>query len=164
MAGKEKTLNDLFLHTLKDIFYAEKQILKALPKMEKKAGSDELKKAFSQHREETEGQLERLEKVFEAINKPARGTKCDAIIGIIDEAEEIMGEVDDPETLDAAMVASAQAVEHYEITRYGTLITWAKQLGHTDAVKHLEETLKEEKNTDALLTKMAEQKVNKKAA
>ncbi len=159
-----KNLDDLFLHTLKDILYAEKQILKALPKMEKKASSQELKKAFAQHREETEGQLERLEKVFDALGKPARGAKCDAIIGIIDEAEEIMGEVEDPETLDAAMVASAQAVEHYEITRYGTLITWAKQLGHNDAVKHLEETLKEEKNTDALLTKMAEQKVNKKAA
>jgi ferritin-like metal-binding protein YciE len=159
-----KNLDDLFLHTLKDIYYAEKQILKALPKMEKKAGSAELKKAFSQHREETEGQLERLEKVFEAIGKPARGAKCDAIIGIIDEAEEIMGEVEDPDTLDAAMVASAQAVEHYEITRYGTLITWAKQLGHNDAVKHLEDNLKEEKNTDALLTKLAEQKVNKKAA
>jgi ferritin-like metal-binding protein YciE len=159
-----KNLDDLFLHTLKDILYAEKQILKALPKMEKKASSDELKKAFAQHREETEGQLERLEKVFDSIGKPARGAKCDAIIGIIDEAEEIMGEVDDPETLDAAMVASAQAVEHYEITRYGTLITWAKQLGHNDAVMHLEETLKEEKKTDALLTKMAEQKVNKKAA
>jgi ferritin-like metal-binding protein YciE len=159
-----KNLDDLFLHTLKDILYAEKQILKALPKMEKKASSQELKKAFAQHREETEGQLERLEKVFDSIGKPARGAKCDAIIGIIDEAEEIMGEVDDPDTLDAAMVASAQAVEHYEITRYGTLITWAKQLGHNEAVKHLEETLKEEKNTDALLTKMAESQVNKKAA
>lgn len=159
-----KNLDDLFLHTLKDILYAEKQILKALPKMEKKASSDELKKAFAQHREETEGQLERLEKVFDAIGKPARGAKCDAIIGIIDEAEEIMSEVDDPDTLDAAMLASAQAVEHYEITRYGTLITWAKQLGHNEVVKHLEETLKEEKNTDALLTELAEQKVNKKAA
>jgi ferritin-like metal-binding protein YciE len=159
-----KNLDDLFVHTLKDILYAEKQILKALPKMEKKASSNELKQAFAKHREETEGQLERLEKVFDSIGKPARGAKCDAIIGIIDEAEEIMGEVDDPETLDAAMIASAQAVEHYEITRYGTLVTWAKQLGHNDAVKHLEETLKEEKNTDALLTKMAEQQVNKKAA
>ena len=159
-----KNLDDLFLHTLKDIYYAEKQILKALPKMEKKAGSDELRKGFAQHREETENQLERLDKVFETLGKPARGTKCDAIIGIIDEAEEIMGEIDDPDTLDAAMIASAQAVEHYEITRYGTLITWAKQLGHNDAVKHLEETLKEEKATDEKLTKLAEQQVNKKAA
>jgi ferritin-like metal-binding protein YciE len=159
-----KNLDDLFLHTLKDIYYAEKQILKALPKMEKKAKSPELKKGFAQHRDETETHVQRLDKVFETIGKPARGTKCDAIIGIIDEAEEIMGEVDDADTLDAAMIASAQAVEHYEITRYGTLITWAKQLGHNDAVKHLEDTLKEEKNTDALLTKMAEQQVNKKAA
>jgi ferritin-like metal-binding protein YciE len=159
-----KNLDDLFLHTLKDIYYAEKQILKALPKMEKKAGAAELKKGFAQHRDETENQLERLDKVFESIGKPARGTKCDAIIGIIDEAEEIMGEIDDPATLDAAMIASAQAVEHYEITRYGTLITWAKQLGHNDAVRYLEETLQEEKKTDALLTKMAEQNVNKKAA
>ncbi len=159
-----KNLDDLFLHTLKDILYAEKQILKALPKMEKKAGSAELKKAFAQHREETETHVERLEKVFDAIGKPARAVKCDAIVGIIDEAEEIMGEVDDADTLDAAMVASAQAVEHYEITRYGTLITWAKQLGHTEAVKHLEETLREEKATDAALSKLAEQKVNKKAA
>ena len=159
-----KNLDDLFLHTLKDIYYAEKQILKALPKMEKKASSAELKKGFAQHREETENQLQRLDKVFEAIGKPARGAKCDAIIGIIDEAEEIMGEVDDPDTLDAAMIASAQAVEHYEITRYGTLITWAKQLGHNDAVKHLEETLREEKATDEKLTKLAESQVNKKAA
>ena len=159
-----KNLDDLFLHTLKDIYYAEKQILRALPKMEKKAGAAELRKAFAQHREETENQLERLDKVFESIGKPARGAKCEAIIGIIDEAEEIMGEVEDKDTLDAAMIASAQAVEHYEITRYGTLVTWARQLGHNDAVKHLEETLKEEKNTDALLTKMAESQVNKKAA
>jgi ferritin-like metal-binding protein YciE len=159
-----KNLDDLFLHTLKDIYYAEKQILKALPKMEKKAGSDELKKAFAQHRDETENQLERLDKVFEAIGKPARGAKCEAIIGIIDEAEEIMGEIEDPDTLDAAMIASAQAVEHYEITRYGTLVTWAKQLGQKDAVRHLEETLKEEKATDEKLTKLAEQQVNKKAA
>ena len=159
-----KNLDDLFLHTLKDILYAEKQILKNLPKMAKKANSDELKKAFEQHREETEGQLERLEKVFDSIGKPARGAKCEAIIGIIDEAEEIMGEVDDPDTLDAAMVASAQAVEHYEITRYGTLVAWAKQLGHADAVKHLEETLKEEKATDEKLTRFAEQQVNKRAA
>lgn len=159
-----KNLDDLFLHTLKDILYAEKQILKALPKMEKKASSAELKKAFAQHREETESQLERLEKVFDAIGKPARGAKCDAIVGIIEEAEEIMGEVDDPETLDAAMVASAQAVEHYEITRYGTLITWAKQLGHDNVVQLLGETLTEEKETDTKLSQLAEQQVNKKAA
>lgn len=159
-----KNLDDLFLHTLKDILYAERQIMKALPKMERKATSDELKSGFSQHREETEGQIERLEKVFEMLGKPARAVKCDAIIGIIEEAEDLMDEVKDPDTLDAAMIAAAQAVEHYEITRYGTLVTWAKRLGHNDAVKLLEETLKEEKATDEKLTKVAEKSVNKKAA
>ncbi|HET7409466.1 MAG TPA: DUF892 family protein [Paracoccaceae bacterium] len=159
-----KSLDDLFHHTLKDILYAERQILKALPKMERKAGANEAKKCFAQHREETEGHVERLEKVFEMIDKPARGAKCDAIIGIIEEAEELMDEVQDQDTLDAAMIAAAQAVEHYEITRYGTLVTWAKRLGHNDAAKLLEETLKEEKATDEKLTKVAEQSVNKKAA
>lgn len=159
-----KNLDDLFLHTLKDILYAERQILKALPKMERKATSDELKKGFAQHRDETEGQIERLEKVFEIIGKPARGAKCDAILGIIEEAEDLMDEIKDEDTLDAAMIAAAQAVEHYEITRYGTLVTWAKRLGHNDAVKLLEETLKEEKATDEKLTKVAEKSVNKKAA
>ena len=159
-----KNLDDLFLHTLKDILYAERQILKALPKMERKATSDELKKGFSQHRDETEGQIERLEQVFEMIGKPARAAKCDAILGIIEEAEELMDEVKDEDTLDAAMIAAAQAVEHYEITRYGTLVTWAKRLGHNDAVKLLEQTLQEEKATDEKLTRVAEQSVNKKAA
>lgn len=159
-----KNLDDLFLHTLKDILYAERQILKALPKMERKATSDELKKGFAQHREETEGQIERLEKVFDMINKPARGAKCEAIIGIIEEAEDLMDEISDEDTLDAAMIAAAQAVEHYEITRYGTLITWAKRLGHNDAAKLLAETLKEEKATDDKLTKVAEKGPNKKAA
>ena len=159
-----KNLDDLFLHTLKDILYAERQILKALPKMERKATSDELKKGFAQHREETEGQVDRLEKVFEMIGKPARAAKCEAIIGIIEEAEDLMDEVEDKETLDAAMISAAQAVEHYEITRYGTLVTWARRLGHNDAVRLLEETLKEEKATDEKLTRVAEQSVNKKAA
>lgn len=159
-----KNLDDLFNHTLKDILYAERQILKALPKMEKKAGSDELKKGFAQHREETENQIERLEKVFDLIGKPARGAKCEAIVGIIEEAEDLMDEVDDQDTLDAAMISAAQAVEHYEITRYGTLITWAKRLGHSEAAKLLEETLKEEKATDEKLSKVAESGVNKKAA
>lgn len=159
-----KNLDDLFNHTLKDILYAERQILKALPKMEKKAGLDELKKGFAQHREETENQIERLEKVFDLIGKPARGAKCEAIVGIIEEAEDLMDEVDDQDTLDAAMISAAQAVEHYEITRYGTLITWAKRLGHSEAAKLLEETLKEEKATDEKLSKVAESGVNKKAA
>ena len=159
-----KNLEDLFHHTLKDILYAERQILKALPKMERKASSDELKKGFAQHRDETEGQVERLERVFEMIDKPARAAKCDAIIGIIEEAEELMDEVKDQDTLDAALISAAQAVEHYEITRYGTLVTWAKRLGHNDAAQLLAETLKEEKATDEKLTKVAEQSVNKKAA
>ena len=157
-------LQDLFHHTLKDVLYAERQILKVLPKMERKAASSELKKGFAQHREETEGQIERLEKVFEMIDKPARGAKCDAMIGIIEEAEELMDEIQDQDTLDAAMISSAQAVEHYEITRYGTLVTWAKRLGHNDAAQLLEETLREEKATDEKLTKVAEASVNKKAA
>ena len=159
-----KNLDDLFLHTLKDILYAERQILKALPKMERKATSDELKKGFAQHRDETEGHVDRLEKVFEMIGKPARAAKCDAILGIIEEAEDLMDEVSDQDTLDAAMISAAQAVEHYEMTRYGTLITWARRLGHNDAVSLLEATLKEEKATDEKLTRVAEQSVNRKAA
>lgn len=157
-------LGDLFHHTLKDVLYAERQILKALPKMEGKAGSDELKKGFSHHREETEGHVERLEKVFEMIGKPARGVKCVAMDGILGEAEELMGEIRDQDTLDAAMISSAQAVEHYEITRYGTLVSWARRLGHEDAAKLLDETLSEEKAADAKLVKVAEKGVNKKAA
>ncbi len=129
-----KTMDDLFLHTLKDIYYAERQILKALPKMAKAAQSQELRHAFEQHRTETEGQIERLAQVFEMLGKPARGVKCEAIEGIIDEGQSIMEEVEDPEVRDAAMLASAQAVEHYEITRYGTLIAWARQIGREDAV------------------------------
>ncbi len=159
-----KTLDDLFLHTLKDILYAERQILKALPKMERKATSNELRKGFAQHRDETEGHVERLEKVFEMIGKPARGAKCDAILGIIEEAEDLMDEVTDGDTLDAAMIAAAQAVEHYEMTRYGTLIAWARRLGHNEAVPLLEATLKEEKSTDEKLTRVAEHGVNRKAA
>lgn len=159
-----KTMDDLFLHTLKDIYYAERQILKALPKMAKAANSPELRQAFEQHRTETEGQIERLSKVFEMLGKPARGVKCEAIEGIIDEGQSIMEEVEDPEVRDAAMLASAQAVEHYEITRYGTLIAWARQIGHDDAVTLFEQTLEEEKSTDQLLTELAEESLNQAAA
>ncbi|WP_246716031.1 ferritin-like domain-containing protein [Aurantimonas sp. DM33-3] len=159
-----KSLDDLFLHTLQDIYYAEKQIAKVLPKMAKKAASEDLKAAFETHLEETKEQVTRLEEVFESLGKKPRAVKCDAIIGIIDEATELMDEVEDPETLDAAMVAAAQAVEHYEIARYGTLITWAGILGHKEAVAKLQETLKQEKATDEKLSKLAEVKVNKKAA
>ncbi len=159
-----KTMDDLFLHTLKDIYYAERQILKALPKMAKAAQSQELRQAFEQHRTETEGQIERLAQVFDMLGKPARGVKCEAIEGIIDEGQSIMEEVEDPEVRDAAMLASAQAVEHYEITRYGTLISWARQIGRDDAVTLLEQSLEEEKSTDQLLTELAEESLNQEAA
>jgi ferritin-like metal-binding protein YciE len=125
-----KTMDDVFVETLKDIYYAEKHILKALPGMVKKAGAPELKKALETHHKETEGQIGRLEEVFKLVDTPARGKKCDAIEGILAEAKEQMEEIEDKYVLDAGMIGSAQAVEHYEITRYGTLIAWAKQLGH----------------------------------
>lgn len=159
-----KSLEDLFVHTLKDVLYAEKKILKALPKMEKRASSDALRQSFADHRQETEGQVERLEKVFQQIGKSPKAEKCDAIEGIVDEAEDLMDEIEDAETLDAALIASAQAVEHYEMARYGQLIAWAKELGHTDAVSLLEETLKQEKHADKLLTELAEGRLNRKAA
>ena len=161
---QEKTLDDLFLDTLKDIYYAEKQIVRALPRMAKAAQSPELKAAFEQHREETDGQIERLEQVFEALGKPARGKTCDAILGIIEEGKEIMEEYKGAQALDAGLVAAAQAVEHYEIARYGTLRTWAEQLGKQDVVKLLEQTLNEEKKTDEKLTQLATAQVNEQAA
>src|SRR6201986_4934085 len=133
----EKDLNDLFVDTLKDIYYAEKQIYKSLPKMAKAASSDQLRAAFEKHHDETEGQIERLEKIFELLGKPARGKKCDAIEGILDEGKEIMEEYKDAPALDAGLLAAAQAIEHYEISRYGTLKTWAEELGHADAAKLL---------------------------
>jgi ferritin-like metal-binding protein YciE len=162
--AKQKTLNDLFLETLKDIYYAEKQILRNLPKMTKAAKTPELKQAFERHRDETEGQVERLEQIFEQLGKPARGKTCQAIIGIVEESQEVIEEFKESEALDAGLLAAAQAVEHYEISRYGTLKTWAGQLGMNDAVKLLDQTLQEEKKTDELLTKLAEQQVNQKAA
>ncbi len=159
-----KSLDDLFVHTLKDVLYAEQAILKALPKMEKKASSDALKTAFGEHRKETEEHVERLNKVFEQIGKKASASKCEAIVGITEEAEELMGEIEDPEALDAGMTAAAQAVEHYEIARYGTLVAWAKELGHTEAAKILEKTLGEEKAADEKLTGIAESRLNKRAA
>jgi ferritin-like metal-binding protein YciE len=164
MQAKDKNLNDLFLDTLKDIYYAEKQILKALPKMAKAASSDKLRAAFEKHHGETEGQVERLEKIFELIDKPARGKTCDAIQGILDEGKEIMDEYKGTEALDAGMLAGAQAVEHYEISRYGTLKQWAQQLGMKEAVRLLDETLQEEKKTDQALTSLAEAAVNLAAA
>ena len=164
MTAKDKNLNDLFLDTLKDIYYAEKQILKALPKMAKAAHSGQLRAAFEKHHGETEGQVKRLERVFELIDKPARGKTCEAIQGLLDEGKEIMEEYKGTEALDAGMVAAAQAVEHYEISRYGTLKQWALQLGIKDAVRLLDQTLQEEKKTDEALTSLAEASVNLEAA
>jgi ferritin-like metal-binding protein YciE len=159
-----KNLEELFSETLKDIYFAEKQILRALPKMAKEAKSAELKQAFETHRQQTEGHVERLNQVFEQLGRPARGKTCEAILGIIDEAKEIMEEFKGAEALDAGLASSAQAVEHYEIARYGTLKTWAQQLGLNDAAKLLNETLREEIETDKLLTRLATSSVNKKAA
>jgi ferritin-like metal-binding protein YciE len=159
-----KELQDLFVETLKDIYYAEKQILRALPKMAREAQSPELKKAFEDHREETEGHVDRLQQIFEQINKPARGKTCDAILGIIEEGKEVIDEFKGAPALDAGLTAAAQAVEHYEISRYGTLKTWAQQLGMQDAAKLLDQTLQEEIKADALLSKLAMAGVNKKAA
>ncbi len=158
------TMDELFLHTLKDIYYAETKITKALPKMAKAAGSTQLRQAFEQHLEETKQQVERLKEVFKLVGQKAEGTECPAIEGIIEEGDELMKDVKDKEVLDAGLLSGAQAVEHYEIARYGTLLAWAKQLGHGDAAKLLQETLKEEKATDQILNKLALEMVNQKAA
>jgi len=160
----EKKLNDLFYDTLKDIYFAERQILKSLPKMAKAAKSEELKNAFLTHRDETEHHVERLQQVFEIIGRRAQAKTCEAIKGILEEGEEIMDDYSDSEALDAGLAASAQAVEHYEMARYGTLKAWGAQLGLKDVVSLLDETLQEEKKTDALLSKLAETAVNRKAA
>ncbi|TMJ55953.1 MAG: ferritin-like domain-containing protein [Alphaproteobacteria bacterium] len=160
----EKDLSALFLDTLKDIYYAEKQIYKALPKMAKAASSDQLRNAFEKHHDETEEHIERLEKVFDLLGKPARGKKCEAIEGIIDEGKEIMDEYQDAPALDAGLIAAAQAVEHYEISRYGTLKSWAEKLSMNEAMKLLDQTLAEEKKTDDTLSKIAVSAVNAEAA
>ena len=163
MATKNKTLDDLFHDTLKDIYYAEKKILTALPKMTKAAQSDELKAAFEKHETETEAQIERLEKIFDMIDHPARGKACDAINGIIDEGKEIMTEYKGTSALDAGLLAAAQAVEHYEIARYGTLIAWAGVLELSEAAEILQATLEEEEATDGALTELADGGVNEAA-
>ena len=164
MAAKDKNLTDLFVETLKDIYYAEKQLLKALPKMAKSAQSTQLRQAFETHRDQTETQIERLEKVFELCGTPAKAKTCDAIIGIVEEGKGIMDEFKGSDALDAGLIAAAQSAEHYEISRYGALKTWAGQLGMRDAAMLLDETLKEEKQTDQLLSQLAESSANKKAA
>jgi ferritin-like metal-binding protein YciE len=164
MAAKQKTLDDLFFTTLKDIYYAERKILKNLPRMAKAAESQELRQAFETHREETQGQIERIEQVFELLGKRASGKTCEAINGILEEGESVMEDFGESAAADAAILAAAQAVEHYEIVRYGTLKTWAQELGMQDAVRLIDQNLQEEKKTDLLLTQLAEARVNQKAA
>jgi ferritin-like metal-binding protein YciE len=159
-----KTLDDLFVHQLQDIYYAEKQILKALPDMIRKASDAQLKQGFEMHLRETEGHVKRVEEVFRMHGKEPKGATCPAIDGIIKEANEVAGDVADKEVLDAALIAAAQAVEHYEMTRYGTLIAWAAQLGRQDCASVLQKNLDEEKAADKKLTQIAESKVNRRAA
>jgi ferritin-like metal-binding protein YciE len=161
---RPKDLNVLFHETLKDIYFAEKQILRALPKMAKSVQSEELRDAFETHRDQTEAHVERLDQVFEMIGKPARGKTCEAINGIIEEGKEIMEDFADTDALDPGLLAAAQAVEHYEISRYGTLKTWAHQLGLNEAERLLDATLSEEKKTDELLSKIAKEQVNQSAS
>ena len=159
-----KTMDDLFVHTLRDIYYAEKQILKALPDMIQKASEPQLKQGFQAHLGETKNQVTRLEQVFRQHGHEPSGVDCPAIDGIIDEANDVAGEVEDKAVLDAALIAAAQAVEHYEITRYGSLIAWAKLLGRNDCAALLQENLDEEKAADKKLTSLAESRVNRAAA
>ncbi len=159
-----ETFDDLFVHQLQDIYYAEKQLLKALPKMAEKATDPKLKQAFKSHLDETEGHVARVEQVFKMHGAKAKAVDCPAIDGIIEEANEVAGDVADKEVLDAALIAAAQAVEHYEITRYGTLVAWARQLGRDDCASVLEQTLKEEHAADDKLNKLAAGGINRKAA
>jgi ferritin-like metal-binding protein YciE len=163
MAKEPKQLADLFHDTLKDIYFAEKKILASLPKMAKAAQNEELSAAFEKHETETEGQIERLEQVFEEIGEKPQGKTCAAIIGILDEGKEIMDEYKGSPALDAGLLAAAQAVEHYEISRYGTLCTWAEQLGHEKSVKLLGENLDDEETTDEALSELAESVINQQA-
>jgi len=159
----QKNLNDLMLTVMQDIYYAERQILKALPKMVKAAQNEQLKQAFTHHREETQGQVERLQKAFEVLGKRARGQTCEAINGLIEETDEVVEEFPQGEVRDAGLVACAQAVEHYEMARYGTLIAWAKVVGQKEIVQLMEETLAEEKKTDAALNELANSEINQQA-
>lgn len=161
---QNKTLDDLFLDTLKDLYYAEKQILKALPKMARAAQDPQLKAGFEEHREQTEGHVERLEEIFEMLGQPARGKTCEAILGIIEEGKTIMDEYQGTLALDAGLISSAQAVEHYEMARYGTLKAWASLLGRKDAAQLLDATYKEESAADRKLSQLATSTENAKAA
>ena len=159
-----KTLDDLFVHTIKDMYYAEHQITKALPTMIEKAQNPKLKEGFTHHLQETKQHIVRLEQVFKMLGQPAEGVTCEALDGIVAEAKQVMSDIADPSVLDVGMASSAQAVEHYEISRYGTLIALARQLGHTDCVSLFQQTLEEEKAADRKLTEISETQVNRKAA
>jgi ferritin-like metal-binding protein YciE len=159
-----KTLNDLFVETLKDLYYVEKKLVKTLPKLAKKASSPELKQAMEDHLEETETHVQRLEQVFEMLNQRASAKTCEALEGLIREADEVTGEIEDDQTMDAALISSAQTVEHYEIARYGTLACWAAEIGNTDIAELLEQTLEEEKAADEKLSMIAEDQINQRAA
>ena len=159
-----KTLNDLFMHGLQDLYYAENQIAKSLPDMIEKATNPQLRAGFEKHLKETQGQIKRLEQVFRLLDAEAKGDKCPAIDGILKEGSDLAGEIDDDDVMNVGLIAAAQAVEHYEITRYGTLVQWAKQLGRSDCASVLQQNLHEEKATDKKLTELAESKVNLQAA
>jgi len=162
---KQKKLEDLFYDTLKDIYYAEKKILKTLPKMAKAAQNEQLRDAFMHHREQTQGQIERLQQVFEALGKRAQGITCEALNGLVEECEELLDEAKEPSPVrDAGLIAGAQAIEHYEMARYGALVAWAKASGQKAVVQLLEETLNEEKQTDTLLNDLANKQINQAAA
>jgi len=158
-----KTMNDLLLVFMQDVYYAERQIVKALPKMAKACENEELKNALMHHREETQGQIERLQKAFEALGKRARGQTCEAINGLIEEGEEVIEEFEAGPTRDAGIVAAAQAVEHYEMARYGTIIAWAKALGRDEVASLMHDTLEEEKKADTTLNQLAQQRLNQEA-
>ena len=159
-----KKLEDLFLHLLKDVYHAEKQVVRAMPKMAKSVESDELRQAFETHQQETIQQVQRLEQVFEMAGKKPRAETCPAIQGLVEEAKEVMDGAEDPDVLDAGILAAAQAIEHYEIARYGTLRAWAEELGMKDAARLLQQTLDEEKKTDKLLSEIAVSRLNREAA
>ena len=159
-----KTLKDLFVHTLQDVYYAEQRIMKSLPMMIEKAETNELRNVLNAHLAETEKQIQRLDEVFELVDKSPSTEECEAVDGLLEEAEEVMSEIDDKSVLDAGIIAAGQAVEHYEIARYGTLIAWADQIGLGQAKGLLEQTLEEEKRADKLLTEVALQNVNRQAA
>ena len=159
-----KTLNDLFLETLRDLYYVEKKLVKTLPKLAEKAASADLRQAFEEHLEETETHVQRLEQIFELLDQRATAKTCEALEGLIRETDEVTGEIEDEQTMDAALISSAQTVEHYEIARYGTLACWAAEIGNTEVAELLEQTLEEEKAADEKLSMIAEDQVNQRAA